>query len=960
MDRATRTRWRRGLRAHLLALVLAVLLPAVGAGGLAAWYAVAGYRAAFYARMADTTRALALAIDARLGGDLRALAVLATLPAFGAAETEDVAGQLHRAAALLGAPLRAYDPAGRILADTITSADAIGRPSGSPPLEAADDPTFRAAAASRQPRVGDLLPEGGLSIAFQPVLEGEQLVAMLALELPPERLRRILVGQNLPQGSFAALIDSQGRVVARSDEWHYRRLGQQMPARNWQNITNRTEGSFVGDGLDGEARIFTFRRLSVVPGWTILVAEPEATYDAVWRPLERLAIGSGGALLLATVLALALARRVLAPVRRLARHAGAVAAGAAESASIIPPAPIAELEELRQGFAEAEAALRRSAAEARAAHAALAGSEAEHRELLATIDLVAVMTRDTDGTIRSWSAGCEKLFGWSAAEAIGQSAPALLRTVFPVPQAEIAARLERDGTWTGELRHRDRDGTPLVVTVNKALRRGTPGRPSQVVESIADLTPLHRAEAALRVSEARWRAVVDSAADGILLATAEGQILSANAAALRMFGYPDESALLGQDLGILIPMVESARHDTYLAARRSGAPPGIIGVPGRELLGIRAGGAEFPIELSVGSFDSDGIIFVTGIVRDATGRKAAEAALAQSEERLRLALEAGGMGAWELDVATGQASWDARAFALCGLPSPRPDGPAPIALAEFEALVLPDDLPALRAAAEGPLTTGGAFAHEFRIRRPDSGRERWLAARGNLVRGDGGARFVGLAWDVTDRREAEERHLLLMREVDHRAKNSLAVVQSVLALTRANDLSGFRTAVTGRIGAMARAHTLLARTRWDAVDLQALLQEELAVHLAGGRVTLAGPAAGLAPGAAQPVAMALHELATNAAKYGALSTPGGRVALRWQRQFDGGLCLHWRETGGPPVMAPPLHRGFGSQLVTRTVERQLQGLITFDWEPAGLECHMMLPPKAVHWPSEAQGLSATG
>ncbi|MFC7540178.1 HWE histidine kinase domain-containing protein [Siccirubricoccus deserti] len=162
-------------------------------------------------------------------------------------------------------------------------------------------------------------------------------------------------------------------------------------------------------------------------------------------------------------------------------------------------------------------------------------------------------------------------------------------------------------------------------------------------------------------------------------------------------------------------------------------------------------------------------------------------------------------------------------------------------------MVLPDDLPALRAAAEGPLTTGGAFAHEFRIRRPDSGRERWLAARGNLVRGDGGARFVGLAWDVTDRREAEERHLLLMREVDHRAKNSLAVVQSVLALTRANDLSGFRTAVTGRIGAMARAHTLLARTRWDAVDLQALLQEELAVHLAGGRVTLAGPAAGLAP-----------------------------------------------------------------------------------------------------------------
>jgi PAS domain S-box-containing protein len=960
VDRAARALRRQGLRAHLLALVLAVLVPAFGAGGLAAWHAVAGYRAAFHDRMAGTTRALALAVDAGIGGDLRALAILASLPSFGAAEAGDAAMQLHRAAMLLGGPLHAYDPAGRILADSTEFAEAAGRPSEGLPFEPAEDPTFRAVIASRQPRIGDLLPERGVPIAFQPVLRGERLVAVLALELPPERLRRILAGQNLPEDSFAALVDGQGRVVARSDEWHYRRLGQQMPAESRQRIGNRTEGSFAGDGLDGKARIFAFRRLTVAPGWTITVAEPEATYDAVWRPLEGLAIGAGGALLLATGLALALARRVLAPVRRLVRHAGAVAAGATTSASAIPPAPIAELEGLRQGFAKAEAALRRLAAEARAAHAAHAGNEAQQRELLATIDLVAVMTRDTDGTIRSWSAGCERLFGWTAAEAIGQSAPVLLRTIFPLPPAELAARLERDGAWSGELRHRHRDGTPLVVTANKALRRGAPGRPPQVVESIVDLTPLHRAEAALRVSEARWRAVVDSAADGILLATAEGRILSANAAALRMFGYPEEAALIGQDLGILMPMAEASQHGAQLATRRTGAPPRIIGMPGRQLLGVRAGGAEFPIELSVGSFESDGTVFVTGIIRDATERKAAEAALAQSEERLRLALEAGGMGAWDVDLAAGQATWDARAFALCGLPPPQAEGPAQIALAEFRALVLPADLPGLRAATDRAAETGEAFAHEFRIRRADTGRERWLASRGKLVPGNGAARLIGLSWDVTDRREADERHLLLMREVDHRAKNSLAVVQSVLALTRANDLSGFRTAVTGRIGAMARAHTLLARTRWDAVDLQALLQEELAVHLADGRVTLAGPAVGLAPGAAQPVAMVLHELATNAAKYGALSAPGGQVALHWQRLSGGGLCLRWRETGGPPVPAPPLHQGFGSLLVARTVERQLQGCITFAWEPNGLDCRVMLPPQAVRWPGEAQGLSGTG
>ncbi|HEX3218939.1 MAG TPA: sensor histidine kinase, partial [Candidatus Limnocylindria bacterium] len=171
---------------------------------------------------------------------------------------------------------------------------------------------------------------------------------------------------------------------------------------------------------------------------------------------------------------------------------------------------------------------------------------------------------------------------------------------------------------------------------------------------------------------------------------------------------------------------------------------------------------------------------------------------------------------------------------------------------------------------------------------------------------------------------------LLLREVDHRAKNALAVVQSVLTLTRTEDPADFKKAVMGRIAAMALAHTLLARERWHGADLRALLAEELAAYRGGGGLESAvqfdGPLVGLAPDAAQPVAMAIHELATNAAKYGALSVPGGRVAISWSRDpKEGGLVLVWRERGGPPVTAPPERRGFGTSLIQSTVVRQLQG-----------------------------------
>ncbi|WP_052402799.1 PAS domain S-box protein [Muricoccus aerilatus] len=211
-------------------------------------------------------------------------------------------------------------------------------------------------------------------------------------------------------------------------------------------------------------------------------------------------------------------------------------------------------------------------------------------------------------------------------------------------------------------------------------------------------------------------------------------------------------------------------------------------------------------------------------------------------------------------------------------------------------------------------------------------------------------RFAAVFSNVTGRRRAEERQALLAREVDHRAKNTLAVVQAALRLTKAPDLSGYIRAIEGRVGALARAQTLLADDRWAGADLRTLLRGELAPFLGasnggGPLAELDGPAVALPAGAAQPLAMAVHELATNALKYGALSVPTGRVAVSWRLESEplGTLRLRWAERGGPPVTAPPSRRGFGSRVLEGTVRGQLDGTLVLFWDAAGLVCDMDVP-----------------
>lgn len=204
-------------------------------------------------------------------------------------------------------------------------------------------------------------------------------------------------------------------------------------------------------------------------------------------------------------------------------------------------------------------------------------------------------------------------------------------------------------------------------------------------------------------------------------------------------------------------------------------------------------------------------------------------------------------------------------------------------------------------------------------------------------------------------REREARLRLLASEVDHRAKNVLTSVQAVTSLTQADTVPGFRAALMGRIDALARVHAVLARNRWIGADLGRVVEEELAAFRTGedDRLTISGPVLALRTEAAQALSMILHELATNAVKYGALSMRSGRVGVDWSWDAEDRLVFNWIETGGPAIKAPT-RRGFGSNLIESAATRQLDGTIRFDWLAEGLACRMTIPRDSLTDGADAQ------
>lgn len=342
----------------------------------------------------------------------------------------------------------------------------------------------------------------------------------------------------------------------------------------------------------------------------------------------------------------------------------------------------------------------------------------------------------------------------------------------------------------------------------------------------------------------------------------------------------------------------------------------------------------------VGSDDRVGGVLCGG--SDVTEKVRQQRALSERDAHLTLALAAGQIAPWIVDYRTKRVTTSVELNRMLGLPDEA--GPN---LEELTAAYMPGELERIQAAFAETVAQGGShFETEYRHIRADNGAVRWLLLRSYIERSEDNQpqRTIGVVMDITDRKEAEERLRLLAREVDHRANNLLTVVQGLVQLEGNKDVAAFRASLMGRIWALGNAHRLLSESRWTGASLKGLIGEELAPYLEGDRVQVTETTDDvlLSPRVAQSVAMVLHELATNASKYGALSVPKGSVHLSCARCASDRMELIWAETGGPAVHTPT-RTGVGLTVIRRAIASLDGAAVHLEWLPGGLRCDIQFP-----------------
>jgi len=325
-------------------------------------------------------------------------------------------------------------------------------------------------------------------------------------------------------------------------------------------------------------------------------------------------------------------------------------------------------------------------------------------------------------------------------------------------------------------------------------------------------------------------------------------------------------------------------------------------------------------------------------------RRQHEAVLTESEARLQEALTAGGVAAFDWEVSSDQSLRSENAAAILGFDPKQNFGGA-----EFFARVHPNERARFLALVRGLRPENPSFDASFRFIRPD-GREIWLeqTAKGEFNAAGRLTRLKGLTLDITERKRAEEHQDRLTAELDHRIKNVLARVAVVAKQTRegSSTMEQFVKALEGRIQSMAAAHSLLSLSRWHGVGLADLVRDQLAPYATGANVTVSGPNIMLSVAATQALAMVLHELVTNAAIYGALSSPNGRVSVSWDKSSGERaaetVTIAWREIGGAAVVSPTQF-GFGTSLIRELIPHELGGSVELGFGPQGVDCLIEVP-----------------
>jgi PAS domain S-box-containing protein len=547
------------------------------------------------------------------------------------------------------------------------------------------------------------------------------------------------------------------------------------------------------------------------------------------------------------------------------------------------------------------------------------------------------------GVDRAWrvvyfNRACEDFFGRSRDRVLGQ-------VIWDVYPEVVGSAFER------YYRRAMDDRRPVEFQIGSAVR---PGRwldvrafPTRQGLGVAfrDVTERHRAEEDLRHQLGLMRSMTDNTAEAMFLTDDQGRVNFMNPAAERMFGYK-AAEVTGRVL-----------HDLIHHHRPDGRPYPVeecplgavlAGAQGQALhddLFFRRDGTPVPVACSNTPVSKDGIVIGAAlVVRDVTERNRREAALRESEARFRHMADSAPALIWMTDAASRITFANMHYDYMFGRPASEMHGEG------WLKVVLPEDVPLFKSAFADAFRARRPFRVELRVTDKDD-RVRWLRCEGVPRLDDGGGflGYTGCNVDITDAKVAGERQRLLINELNHRVKNTLATVQSIVAQTLRSGRTAEQTQadLEARLFALSRAHDVLTREQWEGANLREIVSSAVEPYrdCDADRFRLAGPELRLSPRMSLALSMAFQELATNAVKYGALSAPAGRIAVTWAvRAVPSGrrLALRWEETGGPSVQVPE-RRGFGSRLIERSLAQDLDGRVTIDFVPRGVVCTVDAP-----------------
>ena len=436
---------------------------------------------------------------------------------------------------------------------------------------------------------------------------------------------------------------------------------------------------------------------------------------------------------------------------------------------------------------------------------------------------------------------------------------------------------------------------------------------------------LKRMEA--EAEQALLAAIVDSASDAIIAKTLEGIVTTWNAAAERLFGYAAHE-MIGQSIRRLIPADRQHEEDMILQRIAAGDR-----IEHYDTVRVAKDGRTIDVSLTVSPVRNSAgqILGASKISRDITERKRAETLLRRQADLLDQSHDA--IFVWK--VPGGITYWSRGAEELYGYTREEAIGRV-----SHELLRTRADVPVTE--IEAQITTAGRWRGELKHTTRD-GRTVIVESRHDRVIYDGEAYALETNRDMTEMKARQERIQVLVHELNHRSKNILSLVQSIARQTSGSNHEDYIERFSQRLQALAANQDLLVKSEWNGVSIHDLVRAQLAhfADLIGQRILIEGPMLSFTPAAAQGIGLALHELATNAGKYGAFTDVKGRVDIAWACD-EGTFSISWTESNGPPVI-PPERRGFGSTVIIRLAEMSVDGAVDLQFPQPGLTWRLTCP-----------------